>query len=130
MDHETYRDVEHLLDDQLANIRRAYEQATKAGCKDCVVWLFDLELEDSREVAISIFGEHLLGQLEGSENPEAIRSCLLPTEREMAINCLAVLLPATGMSETVAKPQKRKTIRVLVFYGGDVSVFDVPRSGD
>jgi hypothetical protein len=114
----------------MANIRRTYEQATKAGCKDCVVWLFNLELEDSREVAISIFGEQLRGQLEGSEKTEAIRSCLLPTEREMAIECLAARLPSTGMSETVAKPQKRKTIRVLVFYGGDLSVFDVPRSGE
>jgi hypothetical protein len=130
MDAETQKDVEHLLDDQLANIRRTYDEATKAGCNDCVVWLFALDFEDSREVAISIFGERLREQLQDSEKPDAIRSCLLPTERQMAIECLAARLPSTGVSETVDRPQKRKTIRVLVFYGGDVSVFDVPRRGE
>jgi hypothetical protein len=31
------------------------------------------------------------------------------------------------MAKTIGKPQKRKTIRVLVFYDGDGAVFDVPR---
>jgi hypothetical protein len=53
MDAEKMKDVEHLLDDQTANIRRTYEEAIKVGFKDCVIWLFNLELEDSREVAIS-----------------------------------------------------------------------------
>jgi hypothetical protein len=78
MDAETQKDVEHLLDDQMANIRRTYEEAVKVGYLDCIIWLFNLELEDSREVAIDIFGEQLREQLEGSEKPEAIRSCLLP----------------------------------------------------
>jgi hypothetical protein len=44
MDAEIQKDVEHLLDDQMANIRRAYFDASKAGCADPVVWLFNLEL--------------------------------------------------------------------------------------
>jgi hypothetical protein len=129
MDAETQKDAEHLLDDQLPNIRRAYEEAVNAGSKDPVIWLFNLELDDSREVAISIFGERLREQLNVGEKPEAIRSCLLPTEKQMAIECLAARLPSTGVSETVGAPQKRKTIRVLVFFGGDIAAFDVPRSG-
>jgi hypothetical protein len=98
------------------------------GYLDCVIWLFNLELEDSREVAISIFGEQLREQLDVGHKPDAIRSCLLPTERQDAIEYLEVRLPSTGMARTVAQPQKPETIRVLVFFGGDVSVFDVPRS--
>jgi hypothetical protein len=94
MDPETQKDVEHLLDDQMANIRRTYEQ------------------------------------LKVGEKPEAIRSCLLPTERQDAIECLEARLPSTGMARTVAQPQQPETIRVLVFYGGDVSVFDLPQIGE
>jgi hypothetical protein len=129
VDNETMKDVEHLLDDQMANIRRKYDEAIKAGYMDCIVWLFNLELEDSREVAIDIFGEQLREQLEGSEKPEAIRSCLLPTGRQDAIECLEVRLPSTGMARTVAQPQQPETIRVVIFYGGDIAVFDVPQSG-
>jgi hypothetical protein len=35
--------------------------------------------------------------------------------------------PSSGVVQIVSTPQAHKTIRVLVFYGGDASVFDVPR---
>jgi hypothetical protein len=130
MDAETQEDIEHLLDDQLAKIRAAFEEAAALGCKDPVVWLFNLKLEDSREVACSIFGECLREQLQGSEKSDAIRSCLLPTERQDAIETLAARLPSTGAHKLLGSPQQPETIRVLVFYGAELSVFDVPRSGD
>jgi hypothetical protein len=57
LDDDTLKDVEHLLDDQLANIRQTYDDAIRAGCADPVVWLFNLELRDSLEVAC---GTHLV----------------------------------------------------------------------
>jgi hypothetical protein len=128
MDSETLKDVEHLLDDQLPKIRHAFEEAAALGCKDPVVWLFNLDLENSLEVACGIFGEYLREQLEDGASPEAIRSCLLPTERQDAIDTLAARLPSTGAHKMLGTPQAPETIRVLVFYGPDLSVFDVPRS--
>ena len=130
MESETQKGVEHLLDDQLPNIRRAFDDASKAGCKDPVVWLFNLELRDSLEVACGIFGEGLRDQLKAQEHGEAIPSCLLPTERQVAIDCLAARLPSTNIAEIVGRPQAAETIRVLVFYGGDAVVFDVPHRGE
>ena len=34
------------------------------------------------------------------------------------------------MAEIVGRPQAPETIRVVVFYGPDAAVFDVPRSGE
>jgi hypothetical protein len=131
MDPETPIDVEHLLDDQLTNIRAAYEEAPKAGCCDPVIWLFQLELEDSREVAVDIMGEGLREELnQHRSSPEVIRSCLLATERQAAIDTLAARLRNSGVASMVAQPQAPETIRVLVFYGGEVAVFDVPQSGE
>jgi hypothetical protein len=75
MDAETLNDIEHLLDDQLPNIRRTNEEAIKAGCADPVVWLFNLELKDSREVAIDIFGKRLCEKLKAQQRGDAIPSC-------------------------------------------------------
>jgi hypothetical protein len=127
MDAETQKDVEHLLDDQLPNIRRSYEEAINAGCKDPVVWLFNLELRDSLEVACGIFGMGLREQVKAQQRADAIPSCLLPTERQVAIDCLTARLRSSGVAEVVGKAQARKTIRVLVFYGGEGAVFDIPR---
>jgi hypothetical protein len=130
MKSETQKDVAHLLDDQLPNIRRAFDDASKAGCKDPVVWRFNLELRDSLEVACGIFGERLREPLKGHQSGDAIPSCLLPTERQVAIDCLAARLPSTNIAQIIGKPQAAETIRVLVFYGADAAVFDVPRRGD
>jgi hypothetical protein len=127
MDAETQKDVEHLLDDQLQSIRRAYANAIKAGCADPVIWMFNLELEDSREVAIDIFGKRLREQLAQSDfSRDVTRSCLLATERRMAIETLAERLPSTIVETMFGTPQAPETIRVLVFYGGDIAAFDVP----
>jgi hypothetical protein len=128
MDAETLKEVEHLLDDQLPKIRRAYEDAIKDGCKDPVVWLFSLELEDSLEVACDIFGEGLREQLEAHQRRDAIPSCLLPIERQDAIRSLAARLKSSGVAEIVGKRQAPAPIRVVVFYGPDAAVFDVSQS--
>ena len=130
MDDDTLKDIEHLLDDQLANIRQTYDDAIRAGCADPVVWLFNLELRDSLEVACGIFGERLREQLKGHQLGDAIPSCLLPTQRQVAIDCLAARLPSTDIAQIIGKPQAAETIRVLVFNGADAAVFDVPRRGD
>ncbi len=130
MDDDTLKDVEHMLDDQQANIRRTYEDAIRAGCADPVVWLFNLGLRDSLEVACGIFGERLREQLRGQQCGDAIPSCLLPTERQVAIDCLAARLPSTDIAQIIGKPQAAETIRVLVFYGSDAAVFDVPRRSE
>jgi hypothetical protein len=130
MDDETLKEVEYLLDDQLPNIRAAFEEANKGVCADPVLWLFNLELLDSREVAIDLLGEGLREELKVPRAPDVIPSCLMATERQAAIDTLAVRLRNSGVAQMVAASQAPETIRVLVFYGGDVAVFDVPRRGD
>jgi hypothetical protein len=86
MDAETQKDVEHLLDDQLQNVQRAYADAIKSGCGDPVIWMLNLELDASRKVAIDIFGKRLREQLAQSDfSRDVTRSCQLATERRMAI---------------------------------------------
>jgi hypothetical protein len=128
MDDERLKDVEHLLDDQLSNIRRTYEGAIKADCNDPVVWLFNLELRDSLEVACGIFGKRLREKLKAQQRGDAIPSCLLATGHQEAIDYLAARMKSSGVDEIVGKPQAPESIRVIVFYGGDAAVFDVPRS--
>jgi hypothetical protein len=81
-------------------------------------------------VACDIFGEGLREQLTGTTVPEAIRSCLLPTERQDAIETLAARLPSTGAHKMLGSQQQPGTIRVIVFYGGELAVCDIPRSGE
>ena len=89
MDDKTLKDVEYLLDDQLPNIRSAFEEAIKGVCADPVLWLFNLELLDSREVAIDMLGEGLREELKAPRSPDVIPSCLMATERQAAIDTLA-----------------------------------------
>jgi hypothetical protein len=101
MDAETQKDVEHLLDDQIANIRAAYEDAIKGAFADPIIWLFNLELEDSREVAIGIMGEKLREQLKPPRSPDVIPSCLMATERQDATNtfCGAAAVHGHGAND-------------------------------
>jgi hypothetical protein len=81
----------------------------------------------SREVAIDILGEGLREELKAPRAPDVIPSCLMAAERQAAIDTLTVRLRKLGVAQMVAAPQAPRTIRVLVFYGGDVAVLDVPR---
>jgi hypothetical protein len=130
MDADIQKEVEYLLDDQLPNIRAAFEEAIKAVCADPVLWLFNLELLDSREVAIDLLGEGLREELKSPRAPDVIPSCVMATERQAAIDTLAARLRRSGVASMVGAPQAPQTIRVLVCYGSDLAVFDVPRRGE
>jgi hypothetical protein len=62
MDAHIQKQVEYLLDDQLPNIRAAFEEAIKAVCADPVRWFFNLELLAARgtKVATSTRRDSLL----------------------------------------------------------------------
>jgi hypothetical protein len=68
MDARIQKEVEYLFDDQLPNIRAAFEEAIKAVCADPVLWLFNLELLDSREAAIDLLSEGLREELSWTAN--------------------------------------------------------------